>query len=272
VEDLSGKVAVVTGAASGIGYGLAERFASEGMKVVLADIEAPALDDAAGRLRGQGFEVEQVTTDVSRWDQVEQLARRTLDRFGAVHVLCNNAGVVTSGPIWEQSLEDWQWVVGVDLWSVIHGVKAFVPLMLEQGGQAHVVNTASVAGLVGFAHLAPYTAAKFAVVGLSESLYHDLRAAGSGIGVSVLCPGVVPTGISRSARNRPGGADMSAGVPPPREPPATALTVGEVAAHVVDAIRSDRFWVVTHQPYLDVLRSRTLGMIDGAQPVAPPTF
>ena len=193
MESLRDKVAVVTGGASGIGLAMAERFLAEGMKVVIADVEAAALSPAAERLGTDGAEVLAVQTDVTVWADVEALAEAAYERYGAVHVVCNNAGVVTRGAAWEQSLEDWQWVIGVDLWGVIHGVKAFVPRMLASGEPGHVVSTASIAGLFAMPTIAPYNVAKVGVVALSETLHHDLRAAGSSIGVSVLCPGVVPT-------------------------------------------------------------------------------
>jgi len=272
MRELAGRVAVVTGAASGIGAGLARALAAEDMRVVLADIEAAALEQAAAELARDGHDVEPVVTDVADWEQVERLAERTVARFGAVHVVCNNAGVLTSGAAWEQSLDDWRWVLGVDLWSVVHGVKAFVPRLLAQGGPAHVVNTASVAGLFGYSRSAPYSAAKFAVVGLSETLHHDLRAAGSDIGVSVLCPGSVPTHISHSARNRPGAEDVPVDIATQREPPPTALTPADVAAQVVDAIRTDRFWVLTHPQYYGLVEEHARGILEGTAPSPPPTF
>jgi NAD(P)-dependent dehydrogenase (short-subunit alcohol dehydrogenase family) len=272
MRELAGKVAVVTGAASGIGSGLARALSAERMRVVLADIEPGALAEVAEALASEGHEVEAVVTDVADWEQVRHLADRAIDRFGAVHVLCNNAGVLTSGPAWEQSLDDWRWVLGVDLWSVVHGVRAFVPVMLDQGGPAHVVNTASVAGLMGYPRSAPYSAAKFAVVGLSETLHHDLRAAGAEIGVSVLCPGSVPTRISQSARNRPGATPSALDIPTQRQPPPTSLTPDEVAAKVVAAIRTDRFWVLSHPEYGDLVLEHARWIVDGTAPTPPPTF
>ena len=206
MKDFKGKVAVVTGAASGIGRGMAERFAAEGMHVVLADVEAPALEAAEKEMAAAGASVLAVRTDVSSAADVGALAERTIERFGKVHVLCNNAGVGGGAGAWDTSIEDWQWVLGVNLWGVVHGVRSFVPLMIAGGEEAHIVNTASVAGLMPGAGGAGYTATKFAVVGYSEALYYELLMSGSArIGVSVLCPAATATNIIDSDRNRPGG-------------------------------------------------------------------
>jgi NAD(P)-dependent dehydrogenase (short-subunit alcohol dehydrogenase family) len=272
VDDLRGHVAVVTGAASGIGRAMAERFAAEGMRVVMADVEAVALDAAVDALRSAGAEVEGLRTDVTDAGQVEALAALALDRFGAVHVVCNNAGVVTMKPVWEQTLEDWRWVLGVDLWGVIHGVRTFVPILLEQGGPGHVVNTSSIAGLLPSPGIGPYNVAKFGVVALSETLLHDLRAAGSPIGVSVLCPGVVPTRIAESGRNRPGEPEAPLDIPTQADLPPTAMTPAEVAGRVVDAVRGEQFWIVTHEGSFDLVVARAEGMAKGEDPVVPPVF
>ena len=205
MKDLQGKVAVITGGASGIGLAVAEKAAAEGMKIVIADIEEGPLKEAEGELARQGAEVIGVVTDVSDAASVRELRDRALDRFGAVHLVHNNAGIGTGGPIWEFSEEDWRWIIGVNQWGVIHGISTFVPLLMEQG-EGHVVNTASIAGLTTTAFLGPYHATKFAVVAMSEVLYKDLQVAGSQIGVSVLCPGFVQTRIAESDRNRPAWA------------------------------------------------------------------
>ena len=267
MQQLRGRVAVVTGAASGIGFGLAERFAAEGMRVVLADVERDALDQAAERLRATGAEVEAVVCDVAQAAAVADLARRTVDAFGAVHVVCNNAGVAdTSGAaVWEASLADWQWVVGVNLWGVIHGVRTFVPILLEQGDEGHVVNTASVAGLT-VGRLGSYSVTKHAVVALSEALAGELAAIGARVGVSVLCPGLVRTRILEAGRNRPPTAE-------PRQPAAPNPVPGqaldslrqrmpegtppaEIAASVVEAIQTNRLYVLPHPAALTQVRQR----------------
>jgi NAD(P)-dependent dehydrogenase (short-subunit alcohol dehydrogenase family) len=273
----AGRVAVVTGAASGIGFGLSERFASEGMRVVMADIEEPALAEAAEVLIGRGGEVLPVPTDVSRPEQVDALRDRALETFGAVHVLCNNAGVAGLGrPLWDLTPGEWAWVLGVNLWGVINGIRSFLPALREQDA-AHVVNTASVAGLVA-GILGSYSVTKHGVVALSEALYFQLLQHGAGVGVSVLCPGWVKTRIVDSDRNRP--AEL--GPPAELEPTQTAVReVGrqrvesgiepaEVAAHVVDAIRSGRFYVLTHPEMNDAIRRRAEEVLAGGPPGLAP--
>ena len=254
VNDMTGKVAVITGGASGIGLAMARAFGVAGARLMLADIEATALAEAIGALAGEGCEVDGIVCDVSKWADVEALAERTYERFGAANVICNNAGVVTFKPTWEQTLDDWDWVLGVDLMGVVHGIRAFVPRMIASGEVGHIVNTASVAGLLGFPAIAPYVAAKMAVVGVSESLHNDLVAAGHSIGVSVLCPGGVRTRIRESERNRPGFEDA----------PTDGLTMEskeainpeDVASLVLDAVRAGTFWILPHERYVDMFVRR----------------
>jgi NAD(P)-dependent dehydrogenase (short-subunit alcohol dehydrogenase family) len=250
VQDLHGKVAVVTGGASGIGYALARRFAAEGARVVIGDIEEAALDRAVSELRDAGAEVEGVVTDVTDPAQMQALAAAAVDRFSGVHIFCNNAGVGGGGLAWEMPLSTWEWVIGVNLWGVIHGVRAFVPLLMQQT-EAHIVNTASVAGLVAAPFMGPYNASKHAVVAISETLHHELALSAPHVKVSVLCPGWVNTKIAESARNRP--EHLQEGAAP--DPEAAALLRGfleqgmppeEVAAKVLDAIREEQFWILTH--------------------------
>lgn len=202
MKDFKGKVAVITGAASGIGYGLAEHAAKEGMKVVLADVEEAALAKAERNIKALGANTLAIKTDVSKADDVKALADKTLDRFGAVHLLCNNAGVSAGPLVWQCTLSDWKWVMGVNLWGVIHGIHFFLPVMLEQGNECHIVNTSSIMGLFSVIG-APYTVSKHGVVALSEILYRELEQAGHNIGVSVLCPAYINTGILEAERNRP---------------------------------------------------------------------
>jgi NAD(P)-dependent dehydrogenase (short-subunit alcohol dehydrogenase family) len=256
VDELTDKVAVVTGAASGIGFALCEAFAAAGMRVVLADIDPAALEAAAERLGG---DVLAVPTDVTSWDAVDELEARTVDRFGAVHVLCNNAGVQLPGVTWEFTRAEWEWVLGVNWGGTVHGIRSFVPGMVAHGEPGHIVNTASLGGLIAFPGLAPYTAAKHAVVGLSEVLAHDLRAAGSAIGVSVLCPGPVHTSLrENSAVLQPGG-EHGREVPVLTSPRTPAE---DVATQVVDAIRTNRFWILTHPEYNDQIRERSRGILE----------
>jgi NAD(P)-dependent dehydrogenase (short-subunit alcohol dehydrogenase family) len=261
MHELDGKIAVVTGAASGIGFALCEAFAAEGMRIAMADVDPPALDAAAARLADDtGAEVLAVPTDVTSWDQVDGLESRVVERFGAVHVLCNNAGVQLPGVTWEFTRSEWEWVLGVNLGGVVHGVRSFVPGMVARGQPAHVVNTASIGGLLAFPGLAPYTSAKFAVVGLSEGLQSDLRDRGAPIGVSVLCPGPTLSSLrENSTVLRPEGKNgrtvpLVTGIP--RTPAA------DVATQVVDAIRENRFWVLTHPAYNETIRQRTRGIVD----------
>lgn len=206
MEHLQDRVAVVTGAASGLGLAMSKRFAEAGMKVVLADIEADRLDAAVAELRAAGHDATGVVTDVTDVADagaVDHLAAAAFDTHGAVHVLCNNAGVVKRARVWELTLDDWNWVLNVDFWSVVHGLRAFVPRMLEQDAGGHIVNTSSMAGLLPMPNLGAYAAAKSAVLALSLSLQTELDQLGSSLGVSVLCPGFIATGITDSARNRP---------------------------------------------------------------------
>ena len=272
MDELSGRVAVVTGAASGIGRAIAERLAGAGMQLVLADVEDGPLRAATDELAAGGVEVLAVPTDVTVAAAVDDLAAAAYARFGAVHVVCNNAGVVTFGPCWEQTVEDWTWVLGVDLWGVVHGVRAFVPRMLAGGEPGHVVNTSSIAGLLAMPGIAPYDVAKAGVVALSEALHQELRQAGSPIGVSVLCPGVVPTRISESGRNRPGGGAAPDDIETQREPPPTARTADEIAADVHDAIVADRFWIVTHGDYDPWIARRAEGIVARQAPETPPVY
>jgi NAD(P)-dependent dehydrogenase (short-subunit alcohol dehydrogenase family) len=274
VDDLRGRVAVVTGAASGLGRAMAERFAAEGMRVVVSDIDRTGLDDVARSLADAGSEVHAVVTDVSHHGDVERLADGAFTRFGAVHLLCNNAGVVKSARAWALTLDDWRWVLGVDLWSVIHGIRAFVPRMLAQGGAGHVVNTASMTGLLPMPRLAAYSTAKSAVVALSESLQLDFDAEGADIGVSVFCPGFVATRITDSARNRPASLGETAEASGPRTVSGVQATLSaeEAAGQVLDAVRARRFWILTHADYRPVIQERAAGIGTDARPTLPPVW
>jgi NAD(P)-dependent dehydrogenase (short-subunit alcohol dehydrogenase family) len=278
MRDLAGKVAVITGAASGIGRALAGRCAAEGMRLALADIEAPALERTAAELRAGGAEVLAVRTDVSCWEDMAALARSVSDAFGAAHLVCNNAGVAVCGTLWETRLADWRWVLGVNLWGVIHGVRAFTPMLLAQK-EGHIVNTASIQGLITHHPLsASYQTSKHAVLGLSEQLHYEL--AGTGVGVSVLCPGWVRTQIADACRNRPDYAPISApgAFSPAQEETleqcASALRRGDdperMAAAVLAAVREERFYVLPHPQWLPYVRARMAGILDGRTPGAAP--
>ena len=266
MNQLEGKVAVVTGGASGIGRAVAERLAGEGMRLVLADIEQGPLADAEKALADRGVEVIGVPTDVSDGASVEALRDKALERFGAVHLIHNNAGVGSGGPMWTLTEADWAWVLGVNLWGVIHGIRVFVPLLVEQG-EGHVVNTASMAGLISTPMMGPYNASKHAVVTISESLHHDLQLAGSSVRVSVLCPGFVQTRIHESHRNRPGAGDPDAGMfGMISQLVAGGIEPAKVADAVVDAVRTDRFYILTHDEMKPMIEQRVRAILDGANP------
>ena len=249
LTDLAGRVAVVTGGASGIGLGMARAFLAEGARVVLADVDADALGDAKTILSGLGGEVLGLVTDVSDLESVRQLAQTTLERFGAVDVVCNNAGVWTLGYQWDTPDEDWRWVLDVNLWGVIHGIRVFVPLLMANAGGGHVVNTASIGGLIAGPGTGPYSATKHAVVGLSKSLRAELAMQKAHVGVTVVCPGRVATPIGGRMNARP-GADSKR--PLPEELAAMAATMRaadrglsatDAGSMVVDAVKANAPWV-----------------------------
>ena len=278
MKDFAGKVAVVTGAGSGFGREFARIGAQLGMKLSLADIQPEALAATVDELRGQGAQVIGETVDVSRSADVERLAQRTLDAYGAVHLLFNNAGVASGGLVWENSVKDWEWVLGVNLWGVIHGVRTFVPIMLAQGDECHVVNTASVAGLLSPQLMGVYNVSKHGVVTLTETLYQDLRVTGARIGVSLLCPAFVPTGIAQSHRNRPPSmrdeaaptASMIAAQKASEKAVSSGrVSAGEVAQMTFDAIRENRFYVITHPKILASVELRLQDVIAQRNPSDP---
>jgi len=272
MELTPGKVAVVTGAASGIGFALAERFARAGLDVVLADVEQAALEAGEQKISETGVQTLALTTDVSDEASVQALAAATVERFGAVHVVCNNAGVESVADPWFGPISAWQWVLGVNLWGVIHGIRAFLPQLIGQGG-GHFVNTASIAGLYpGFAP--SYDASKHAVVAISDGLYKSMTLAGLPIGVSVVCPGWVRTNIMDAGRNWP--ASLGEQPPPSFAAEITvphvqkaidnAIPPAHVADLVADAVVADRFWVFTEQPFVDLAIRRWQTVADGTNP------
>ena len=280
MKDFKGKVAVITGAASGIGRALAERAAQEGMKVVLADIEKPVLAQAEQEMKAAGAEVLAVPTDVSKAGDVEALAKWTLDAFGAVHLLCNNAGIGAGTTIWDTSLATWQWMIGVNLWGIIHGIRTFVPIMLQQGTEGHIVNTASHAGLASpHPVCAAYTVTKHAAVALSEELHYSLLRQGARIKASVLCPGWVKTRILESERNRPADlSDPAQGRVVQRDPKIieamhrsldAAMPAVEVAQQVFSAIQEERFYILTHPAWKAEIQARMENILQGRNPVLP---
>ncbi len=263
MKNLRERVAVVTGAASGIGLALATRFAEEGMKVALADVEERALAEATRRLEAAGAPALGVPTDVTSATDVARLARRAKAEFGAVHVVCNNAGVFSGGTCWEAPLEDYEWLLGVNVWGVVHGIRTFVPLLLEEE-EGHVVNTASMAAVTTIPFAGIYHMTKHAVLALSECLYHELRARGARVGVSVVCPEMVATRIDTAERNRPERLRGTAGATPESElvtrSIADAVKRGiapeQIAERTLRAIREDRFYVLSDDSWRELANGR----------------
>ncbi|MBV8085236.1 MAG: SDR family NAD(P)-dependent oxidoreductase [Chloroflexi bacterium] len=281
MKNFRGKVAVVTGAASGIGFALANRFARNGMKVVMADVEEPALEGAVASMRRQNHDVTPVVTDVSKLQDIEALADEALSTYGKVHILCNNAGVggLFTVPIWETTQKDWQWTLGVNLWGVVNGIRTFVPIMLREDEEGHVVNTASMAGLTTGSRI--YGVTKHAVVALSEALYANLRQADAKIGVSVLCPSMVQTKMPYAYRNRPPELlDESNAPPPPAEREAAdrlfkrtqeeGMPPHEAAELVLQAIKNDQFWILTSDEGHEAIRARAESIVNRTNPPIRP--
>lgn len=278
--DLSGKVAVVTGAASGLGLAIAEKCVSERMKVVLADVEEDALELAADRLAQRGT-VLAVPTDVAVAESVDEL-RRQAEAFGPVHLVCNNAGVSTAGPgsAWDKPISAWRWVLEVNLWGVIHGIRAFLPAMVERD-EGHIVNTASIAGLIPFPFAAPYAASKHAVVGLSTSIFHELAMRGSHVHISVLCPGWIRTNIFDAERNWPDRlgplpasdtnqmAQMMEAMA--KQLVETGMDPAMVAEQVLEAVRTERFWVLPNaDAFGPVIKDVGASAVEGRNPPLAP--
>lgn len=269
---LQNRVAVITGAASGIGFALATCFAQQGMKLVLADVEEESLRAAASKLETAAAAILPVVTDVAKPDQVEHLAQAAYREFNAVHLLCNNAGVISEGaPVWEESLGNWDWVLGVNFWGVLHGVRAFVPRMLAAGQPGHIVNTASVAGLITRPLMGSYNVSKHAVVALSECLYAELQLASNCLHVSVLCPTFANTRLADARRNRPQQSETSSESYGFFETLQQVVQEGaspqSIAEAVVLAVRTERFWVLP-QPAADpTIRERFEGMLARRNPI-----
>jgi NAD(P)-dependent dehydrogenase (short-subunit alcohol dehydrogenase family) len=274
-------VAVITGAASGIGRGLAEHCIGKGIKVVLADIEAAALAETAAALDDAGGEVHPVGVDVADFKSVQNLAEEVFEAFGRVDLLFCNAGVAAGGTLWESTAKDCDWVMGVNLWGVIHCIRSFVPRMVAQGSPGHIVNTASISGILTHHPSALYHLTKQAVVSLSEQLQHDLRLRGAPIGVSVLCPGFVATRIMDAERNRPVHLRNAPGeVPPPpdggqmeasfRQWVRQGLSPARVAKQVFEGIVAQRFLILTHPELTPLYRARLTALAEGQLPDLPP--
>ncbi len=277
LAELADKVAVITGAGSGIGRGLVQRCAQAGMRVVAADVEPGALKETVDSAVATGGEAIAVPTDVTDKAAVDALADASYQAFGAVHLLCNNAGVFQAGLLWERTEADWEWVLGVNLWGVIHGIRSFVPRMLAGGEPGHVVNTSSLAGVVSNAYSGPYTTSKFAVLGLTESLAHDLDVTGAAIGASVLIPGSVATRIAESGRNRPSALAAGQGAEDATfvegmlaQTTATGKDPVAVADLVLDAVRSGTFLIPTTESYAAQITHRAEALLAKQAPRAFP--
>jgi len=273
---LKGKVAAVTGAASGLGRSMALAFAAEGMDVALADVDLENVFSVGNEVRGKGVRTFAMRVDVSKAAEVEAFAERTVKELKAIHLACNNAGVSPLGAVWENSVADWQWILGVNLWGVIHGVRAFTPRLIAQN-EGHIVNTASVAGLISPPGSGAYNATKHAVVALSESLCHDLRERGSGVGVSVLCPAYVPTRITESERSRPADlpSEKKSGETLAREAmlkkavSSGKISADQVAQAVVAAVKEERFYILTHPRIKGAIRARMEDILEERAPRNP---
>jgi len=273
MKDLKNKVAVITGAASGFGRELAILCAGEGMHLVLTDVDMAGLEGTRALL-GEAQTL-LLRTDVSKPEQVETLAQQTYERYGAAHLLFNNAGVAVAGPIWKSTPQDWEWTLGVNLMGVVHGVRSFVPRMLEQGAEAHIVNTASVAGLLAVPASSAYCVSKHGVVVLSEVLHHELRQVQAQIGVSVLCPAYVNTGIADAARHRP--AELAQANPEAEAYEARVraavrkgkLTATDVARITLDGVKAGRFYILTHPNILPSVETRLRDILEDRLPTNP---
>ncbi|HJV85011.1 MAG TPA: SDR family oxidoreductase [Noviherbaspirillum sp.] len=283
MKEFRNRVAVITGGASGFGREFANIGARVGMKLVLADVQQDGLEKAKAELEAQGAQVIAVRCDVRKAEQVQALADAAMEKFGAVHLVFNNAGVGAGGLVWENSIADWEWVLGVNLWGVIHGVRTFTPLMLEcakkdPGYEGHIVNTASMAGLLNAPTMGVYNVSKHAVVSLSESLFHDLQLIKAPVGASVLCPYFVPTGINQSHLNRPDDVKSDA-VPTTSQVVAQAMsdkavtsgkvTAAQVAERTFDAIKEDRFYIYSHPHALGNVQTRMEDIVLQRNPSDP---
>lgn len=270
--NLAGKTAVITGAASGIGREMARRFGASGMQLMLADLEAAPLETTESELRALGYDVASVVVDVREYEQIEALETATRERFGNVHVLCNNAGVGAGGPVvGSDDLDMWRWTIDINLWGVIYGCKIFLPAMLQHGEPSHVVNTASMAGLAPSALMGPYTISKYGVVALSETLSLEMQMASSNVGVSVLCPAFVQTGIADSKRNLPSELVANHGAEQPgeqilRDLVASGISPVEVAEAVHQAVLDDTFWILTHDEMNAGIVARAQSIVAGDKP------
>lgn len=275
MRDLTGKTAVITGSAGGIGAAMAEAFAAEGAHLVLSDVHTEALDAQVKSFQGKGTKAIGVRVDVAKAEDLETLAERTYAEFGAAHILCNNAGIGTANLFWRMSLAEWKRAIDINLWGVIHGMHAFLPRMMAQD-EGHIVNTASMSGLLAGFGTSAYAATKHAVVGLTETLQHELVLTGSPLRTSVLCPAWTRSNIAASTPPATGEGLEAKLMTKSSEAIAAAVREGkpaeEVAAAVVDAVREQRFWVLTHPEFFSVVTDRFARATGGQEPVVPPVL
>mgnify|MGYP000726775907 CR=1 FL=1 len=277
MQQLEDKVAVITGAAGALGSALARQCAARGMRLAITDIDASALAATERALKAGGAQVVSLAADVSQLQDIRALAELTLSAWGAAHLICNNAGVATTGPVWEATGADWDWVLGVNLRGVIHGVQVFTPLLLAQN-EGHIVNTASVAGLISPPGLGAYAVSKHAVVALSECLHHDLLQKKSAVRCSVVCPAYFPSGIADAERNRPARLQAEDGKSLQRQAQEAGLrravqsgrmSAEDIADMTLQAILEERFWVLTHPNILGAVRARMEDVLEGRNPTDP---
>ena len=280
MKEFKGKVAVITGGATGIGRAMAERFAEEGMRIVLADVEADVLEKTAEEMRAEGAEVLSIACDISKREEVEHLANETVKAFSTVHVLCNNAGVGSGGYTWEIELDDWDWVLDVNLKGVVYGIHYFTPIMMKNGDACHIVNTASICGLINVPRMSAYNVAKHGVVSISETMHKELEETGSKVRISVLCPGWVNTRIHESDRNRPQGEfirdESNVEAMEYREKILGNLRDGaspiQVAQAVFDGIKAEQFYILP-QPHLrSDVEIRMRDILDNQNPTIAELF
>jgi len=278
MKDLNGKVAVITGGASGLGKAFAEKFGSAGMKLALADVEVPVLEETVANLRSTGIDAIGIPCDVSDAESVKNFSDSVFSEFGAAHLLCLNAGVAATGPIVESSLEEWKWVLGVNLYGIIHGLDAFLPQLVQQN-EGHVVMTASIAGHTSFANMASYNASKHATVTIAETLFAEMKEEKLDVGVSCLCPGFVATNIFTSDRNKPEEVQTALAEPPSEEEVtqreaalewlrANALQPGFVADLVHDAVVEKKFWIFTEESHTHAVKARHSEIQERRDPTA----
>jgi NAD(P)-dependent dehydrogenase (short-subunit alcohol dehydrogenase family) len=278
MRTFAGRVAVITGGASGLGRALAFRFARDGVRLVLADVDERALAATKGELEAAGATAIAARCDVSSAAEIEALAERTLEAFGAVHIVCNNAGIAPLGVVWENTVADWQWTLGVNLWGVIHGVRVFTPILLRQGDEGHIVNTASVAGLIAPPGMGMYNVSKHAVVALTETLHHDLAAQRAKVKCSVVCPAYFPSGIADSERSRPAAlkedrarsaAERAREAQLRKAVQSGRLTAEDIAEKVFEAVRDERFYVITHPRIKPSIEQRMRDIVEDRDPTPP---